>query len=245
MGFIVSSLAATANTENSDGASEREQVANAITRPYKAEYDLSRRGRSHGSAGRELTASNNDNSVYWRYETFSRASIFLLSDRRFNDTYFTLNNGQVQPMSFEYERRGTGSNRHFSVVFDRAAEVLRPANDEPIQAEWRDDLLDPNAVLHQLQIDVAVGAHETFEYHLIDDDGSLTTYEFAVDKRETIVVNDERIETIRVSRVRDHDRRETYFWFAPEWNYTLVRMQQIEGGREAALISLTSLTFSD
>lgn len=234
-----------AATEKEAMVSERERVANTITRPYKAEYELSRRGRSHGSAGRELSRSEKDGSQQWRYETFSRASLFILSDRRFNDTYFRLQAGQVQPLSFEYERRGTGSNRHYSVIFDRENSTLRPANGDPVEAEWRDDLLDANAVLHQLQIDVALGQSDTFEYHLIDDDGSLATYEFAVDKRERIVINNEHIETVRVSRVRDHDRRQTYFWFAPEWNYTLVRMQQIEGEREAALISLKSLTFYD
>ncbi|WP_185960691.1 DUF3108 domain-containing protein [Aliidiomarina halalkaliphila] len=242
---LISASMGHVTAEESAMVSERERVASTITRPYKAEYELSRRGRSHGSAGRELSKTEKNGSPQWRYETFSRASLFILSDRRFNETYFRLHEGQVQPLSFEYERRGTGSNRHYSVIFDRENATLRPTNGDPVAAEWRDDLLDANAVLHQLQIDVALGKAETFEYHLIDDDGSLTTYEFAVDKRERIVVNNEQVETVRVSRVRDHDRRETYFWFAPEWNYTLVRMQQIEGGREAALISLKSLTFYD
>lgn len=226
--------------ERTDAAENSSQIAQVITRPYKAEYNLSRRGRNHGTAGRELSRLENGS---WRYETFSRASLLLLSDRRFNDTVFQLAETRVEPLSFEYERRGTGSNRHYKVTFDREQQKLLPANGDPVTVEWQDDLLDPNAVLHQLQIDVALGQETFFTYPLVDDDGSLSIYEFEIDKREVIVLGDQRIETIRVSRVREHDRRQTYFWFAPEWNYTLVRMQQIEGGREAAMLNLTSLEF--
>lgn len=218
------------------------QLAHQITRAYRAEYDLSRRGRTHGTALRELKKTDEG---MWQYHTNTEASLLFLSDRRYNDSVFQLSGSQVQPLNYVYERRGTGSNRYYAVTFNRENEYLRNDNGDEIHAQWRDDLLDANTVLHQLQIDVAIGAEDHFEYFLIDEDGRDTSYEFAVDGRESIRVLGENQEVIRVSRVRDHDRRQTYFWFAPKLNYTMVRMQQIEGGKEQAQVNLTKLRFSD
>ncbi|MCH8500543.1 MAG: DUF3108 domain-containing protein [Aliidiomarina sp.] len=232
--------------EGADADQSAEQqaktIAHAITRAYRAEYDLSRRGRTHGTALREL--KHNDDGL-WQYHTNTEASLLFLSDRRYNDSTFQLIGAQVQPLHYVYERRGTGSNRFYEVTFERESETLRAETGDTVHAEWRDDLLDANTVLHQLQIDVAIGAEESFEYFLIDEDGRDTSYMFAIDKREQITVMGERREAIRVSRVRDHDRRQTYFWFAPELNYTMVRMQQIEGGKEQAQVNVTQLIFAN
>lgn len=217
-------------------------IANTITQAYRAEYDLSRRGRTHGTALREL--KRNDEGL-WQFHTNTEASLLFLSDRRYNDSTFQLAGAQVQPLHYVYERRGTGSNRFYEVTFERESETLRADTGDTVHAEWRDDLLDANTVLHQLQIDVAIGAEESFEYFLIDEDGRDTSYTFAIDKREHITVMGERREAIRVSRVRDHDRRQTYFWFVPDLNYTMARMQQIEGGKEQAQVNLTKLRFAD
>lgn len=231
-------------TQSADdvNAERAKQVALSITRAYRAEYDLSRRGRTHGTALRELKRSDDG---LWQYHTNTEASLLFLSDRRYNDSVFQLTGSRVEPLNYVYERRGTGSNRFYAVTFNREEAYLRNDNGDDIHAQWRDDLLDANTVLHQLQIDVAIGADDQFEYYLIDEDGRDTSYAFAIDGRESIRVLGERQEVIRVSRVRDHDRRQTYFWFAPKLNYTMVRMQQIEGGKEQAQVNLTKLSVGD
>ncbi|MFU8784003.1 DUF3108 domain-containing protein [Aliidiomarina sp.] len=218
------------------------QMANIITQPYAASYELLRRGRRHGTASRVLTDMGNGE---WYYETSSRASLLFLSDRRHNESTFIINSDRVQPLTYVYERRGTGSNRDYAVRFDHAAKELLAMNGSSVTAEWGDDLLDANAVLHQLQIDLAIGELEEFAYHLIDEDGRNIHYEFAITAREEMPVGGQSRNVIKVERVRDHDRRQTYFWFAPSLNYTLVAMQQIEGGKEQLKLELTALTFGN
>ncbi|MCH8491667.1 MAG: DUF3108 domain-containing protein [Idiomarina sp.] len=218
------------------------QMANIITQPYAASYELLRRGRRHGTASRVLTDLGDGE---WHYETSSRASLLFLSDRRHNESTFLINNDRVQPLTYVYERRGTGSNRDYAVRFDHTAKELLEMNGSPVTAEWGDDLLDANAVLHQLQIDLAIGELEEFDYHLIDEDGRNIHYEFAITARESMRVGGQSRNVIKVERVRDHDRRQTYFWFAPSLNFTLVAMQQIEGGKEQLKLELTELTFGN
>ncbi|RUO22619.1 hypothetical protein CWE08_05470 [Aliidiomarina iranensis] len=225
---------------NTDVSSEWIAMATEITQPYKAIYDLNRRGRTHGTAERELSVNENGN---WRYRTSTEASILFLSDRRYNDSSFQMNGYYVEPLTYEYARRGTGSDQAYSVRFQRPENQLQTLEGEPVAAEWREHLLDANAVLHQLQIDIAIGESESFAYDLIDEDGRNEYYEFAVVAQETMQVLGDTIDVVKVERVRDHNRRQTYFWFAPSLNFTLVGMQQIEGGKEQLRLVLNDLTF--
>ncbi|EGN74293.1 Protein of unknown function (DUF3108) [Idiomarina sp. A28L] len=218
------------------------QIATKITQPYKASYDLERRGRTHGTAERELSVSEDGQ---WRYQTNTRASLLFLSDRRYNDSLFQMNGYYVEPLTYEYARRGTGSDKDYRVRFKRTEAQLETLDGAKVTAEWREHLLDANAVLHQLQIDVAIGEAKTFTYELIDEDGRNESYEFAITGEETMQVRGEATPVLKVERVRDHNRRETYFWFAPSLNYTLVGMQQIEEGKEQLRLVLTNLEFYD
>ncbi len=211
--------------------------AEALTQPYNAQYLLMRRGREHGTASRTLSVSDEG---LWRYQTTTEASFLFLSDRRYQDTVFRLQGDQVQPLEFTYRREGTGSNQDYFVTFNYAEQTLLSRGGDPVEAEWREQLLDSNAVLHQLQIDVA-GNESSWAYELIDDDGRNRRYEFERESSEVLRLPVGEMETIRVKRVRETDRRETYFWFAPMHNYTLVQMQQIKEGKEQARLVLKQL----
>ncbi|MGX5913755.1 DUF3108 domain-containing protein [Aliidiomarina sp. Khilg15.8] len=222
-------------------ASAQAQTEQATTTPYHAKYELSRRGTERGHATRLLEEQDNGT---WRYYTESYASMLFLSDRRKNDTIFRMNEGRVEPLSFKYTRSGTGSDKAFDVEFDRVANAFRSSGENDINVEWNSALLDPNAVLHQLQLDIA-GSDDNWSYQLIDEKGNQREYEFARAGTETLKLPYGSVEAVRVDRVRDTDRRETFFWFAPELNYTLVKMQQLKEGKEQAQLQLTELTFND
>lgn len=227
-----------AHTANSQLNAQR---AEKMTQPYHAEYLLTRRGRTHGNAGRTLSKGPNES---WVYETFTEASLLFFTDRRAHETSFKLVGDRVVPMAFEYTRTGTGSEQHFAVVFDDEHKRLIQQEGDTLEAEWKEGLLDSNAVLHQLQIDVAAtgssGEHE-WTYQLIDEHGRNTEYTFRSMGYETVQVPYGTMDTIRVMRVRETNRRETYFWFSPLHNYTLVQMQQLKEGKEQAKLTLRLL----
>ena len=222
---------------SSKETSAQSKIADEITTPYRAHYILSRRGTDRGEASRVLEKTADGQ---WRYMTSTRARILVLSDRRENETLFAMEDGRVKPLFFDYSREGTGSNQYLRVRFDHENEQVISEGEEPLEVEWHPELLDPNAVLHQLQIDVA-GQDDSWTYPLVDEGGNYRDYEFARTGTERIETPYGTFETVQVERVRDHDRRQTLFWFAPELNYTLVQMQQIEKGREQLRIQLSEL----
>lgn len=220
-------------------AASKDQVemADSLTKPYHAHYVLSRRGTERGEAQRVLEQKEDGQ---WRYFTSTRARLLVFSDRRENETFFRIEEGRVKPLIFDYSREGTGSNRALRVRFDYDNQEVVSEGGDDVNVEWHDGLLDPNAVLHQLQIDVA-GDADSWTYPLVDESGDYRDYEFARHGTETLKLPFGEVEAIRVDRVRDHNRRQTLFWFAPELNYTLVKMQQIEDDREQLQIQLTDL----
>jgi len=46
------------------------------------------------------------------------------------------------------------------------------------------------------------------------------------------------LKTVKVKLIRDSKKRETFAWFAPSLNYTLVRLQQFKEGEEQGDIKL-------
>lgn len=222
-----------------DSTTDKATNAERITQPYHASYMLSRRGTERGEATRSLEQTEQDE---WRYVTSTRARMLILSDRRQNETHFKIHEGRVQPLLFDYAREGTGSNQYLRIRFDYENEQVISAGDNEVNVEWQAQLLDPNAVLHQLQIDVA-GEQTSWTYPLVDERGNYRDYEFARSGTERVTTPYGTFDTIQVERVRDHNRRQTLFWFAPELNYTLVKMQQIEDNREQLQIQLKELSF--
>lgn len=222
--------AGSAATQNEDSAMDQ-------TAEYTAHYVLSRRGTERGEASRLLERADDGQ---WRYFTETSARLLIFTDRRQNETFFRMEEGRVKPLLFDYNREGTGSNQSLRVRFDYANEAVVSEGEDPVDVAWSADLLDPNAVLHQLQLDVA-GEGDNWTYPLVNERGDYRDYEFARDGTETLSLPYGTFETVRVVRVRDSDRRETIFWFAPELNYTLVKMQQIKEGREQLQIQLEDL----
>lgn len=234
LGLASGSIIATVAAADDQASAQR---AERMTQAYIAEYSVTRRGRTHGKAGRALSK---DDDGEWNYQTFTEASILFFSDRRTHETSFRLAGDRVVPLAFQYVRSGTGAGQSFAVTFDYDNKQLVQQAGDPLEAEWKGGLLDSNAVLHQLQIDVAGKANE-WTYQLIDEHGRNTEYKFRRMGHETVEVPFGVMDTIRVKRVRDTDRRETYFWFSPLHNFTLVQMQQLKEGKEQAKLMLRSL----
>ncbi|RTE87488.1 MULTISPECIES: DUF3108 domain-containing protein [Gammaproteobacteria] len=203
-----------------------ESVTAEVNQPYVAHYEVTRRGRSHGEAIRRLELL--ENSQY-RYYTETEVSFLFLSDRRVQITEFEFVQGQIHPLVYEYERTGTGSDDQLTYDF---AEHSNEQN-----------ILDANSVLHQLQLGLANGQSE-FEFDVLNEHGERETYRFEVMGDETVSVPYGTLDTLKVARVRNSQRRETYFWFSPLLNYSLVQMQQIKEGKEQAKLSLKSIQLS-
>jgi hypothetical protein len=139
-------------------------------------------------------------------------------------------------------RTGTGSDKSFHGEFRADDKTVRNVDTgRMLDINWKDALFDEANVTEQLRIDLARGA-KTFEYRLVDEKGREDEYRFRVmADSELLKLPYGEVEAIKVGRIRDNNRRQTFFWFAPELNYVMVKMQQFKEGDEQATMSLKSL----
>ncbi|ATZ74048.1 DUF3108 domain-containing protein [Idiomarina sp. X4] len=226
---------------HADDTAKATQGINDTMKPYEANYVITRGDSEYGEGYRYLEVSP-DNE--WQLRTKSDISWFILSDTREARSVFIVDdeNNRLEPREFIYMRTGTGSDKSFHGEFRADDKTVRNVDTgRMLDINWKDALFDEANVTEQLRIDLARGA-KTFEYRLVDEKGREDEYRFRVmADSELLKLPYGEVEAIKVGRIRDNNRRQTFFWFAPELNYVMVKMQQFKEGDEQATMSLRSL----
>lgn len=151
---------------------------------------------------------------------------------------FRLQDDQLQPLRYKYERTGLGKPRKTKQDFDWATmQVNGSDKDGTTQLPLHAGILDKSSYQLALQRDIASGA-EQLSYMVLDGD-DLDTYDFRQLGEERIDTPLGKLNTIKVERVRDPglNKRKTTLWFAKDWGYLLVQLNQIErDGKEYTIM---------
>lgn len=226
---------------HADNTAKATQSINDTMKPYEANYVITRGDSEYGEGYRYLEVSPDEE---WQLRTKSEISWFILSDTREARSVFIVDdeNNRLEPREFIYMRTGTGSDKSFHGEFRADDKKVRNVDTgRMLDINWEGALFDEANVIEQLRIDVAGGA-EQFKYRVVNEKGEEDEYRFRVmAENQVLSLPYGEVEAIKVGRVRDHNRRQTFFWFAPELNYVMVKMQQFKEGDEQATMSLKSL----
>lgn len=206
---------------------------------YHAIYEVQRGGSDYGEAMRKLESTGEGQ---YRLLNETQISFLFLSDVRRYDSRFTFEQGQVEPIEFHFKRSGTGRNKGIHVAFDSDNKQVKDAEaDVALPVKWHDALMDEASMLEQLRYDLQQSDAKEFSYRLVDDKGEYDEQKFIRGEVETFTVPYGEVKGLRVERIRENSRRETTYWFAPELNYVLVKMQQRKEGDEVATLLLEHL----
>ncbi|MDV6328798.1 DUF3108 domain-containing protein [Idiomarina sp. Sol25] len=240
---LLSGLAMSTAVADSQQNAEQsiEQPIEQSMKPYQADYVITRGDSEYGEGYRYLEVSPEDE---WQLRTKSDISWFILSDTREARSVFIVDeeNSRLEPREFIYMRTGTGSDKSFHGEFKANEKKVRNVDTgRMLDVNWEDALFDEANVTEQLRVDLASGA-ETFKYRVVDEKGHQDEYRFEVLTTEKLSLPYGEVEAIKVGRIRDNNRRQTFFWFAPELNYVMAKMQQFKEGDEQATMSLKSLS---
>ncbi len=198
---------------HADDTVKETQGINDTMKPYEANYVITRGDSEYGEGYRYLEVSPDDE---WQLRTKSDISWFILSDTREARSVFIVDDEskRLEPREFIYMRTGTGSDKSFHGEFRADDKTVRNVDTgRMLDINWKDALFD-----------------EADEYRFrVMADSELLKLPYG------------KVEAIKVGRIRDNNRRQTFFWFAPELNYVMVKMQQFKEGDEQATMSLKSL----
>jgi hypothetical protein len=151
---------------------------------------------------------------------------------------FAFQDNQLRPLSYEYKRTGLGKAKHSTQSYDwDALQVSNVDKDGTVQLTLHAGILDKSSYQLALQHDVSRGA-DSFSYRVMDGD-DLDVYDFRLLDEEIIDTPVGKLNTVKVERVRDpgQNKRKTTLWFAKDWGYLLVQLNQIEkDGKEYTIM---------
>lgn len=143
---------------------------------------------------------------------------------------FRYSGDQIIPLHYHYQLTGWAvPDRSAQLDFNwQKMRVRNLVKDKPWLMKIHPGVLDRLGSQLQLRQDVKAGKKKMLYY--VADGGELKDYRFAVVGPETL---DTRklgvVDTIKVREVRAPGKqRRTELWFAPKWDYLLVKLLQVE-----------------
>ena len=219
---------------NASALSNSTSSTNIELHPYEAVYTAYKWGDDVGEAHIKLEALNNQQ---YSLTYSSKVSKFFLSDKRYEHSIFTVEDGALLPIEYHYNRTGTGPDKKLTVNFNsvKGGKITVENGDE---FSW-DGQFDNQLYRVDLAKQLALGK-TSLRYNFINYRGQLRSYGVKVVATEDLSLPYGELETIKVKLIRDSKKRETYAWFAPSLNYALVRLQQFKDGKEQGDIKLKS-----
>ena len=194
---------------------------------FEASYQLKRGNLSIGTSTLSLANKADDGYLYESRSQPARWAAWLFRDKLFETSRGHIINNRVRPDHYHYRRTGGSREREAILSFDW--DNMTVENDVG-ESPWKMDIpagtLDKLA--SQLGMMLALGEGKTEVTFNIADGGKLKEYRFRVIGHETLELPAGTFKTVKITKLRDNKKRETYIWCAPELNYLPVRIWQRE-----------------
>ena len=147
-------------------------------------------------------------------------------------------NNHIVPLSYDYRLRSTFVKRHHHINFDwskmQASETYKKKT-KIIDLQL--GYLDPLSFQQQLQNDLRAG-QTNLNYKVIKR-FSIRDYNYVVEKEEPLTIAENSYQTLKVNRQFSVDsKRQLSLWVAPDLDYLMVKMQQMEKDKPSFLIEI-------
>lgn len=206
----------------------------ADLQPFSASYTADwKQLPMSGTAERSLEKTSNGK---WKLSFKASMMIASLSE----ESTLTPDKDTLLPESYHFERGGLGKAKKSDLDFDWNTKVITGTDrGDAVKVALNRGMLDKSTYQLALQQDVAAGK-KSMSYQVVDGN-EVDTYDFRVLGTEKVDTKAGKIDAIKVERVRDptQNKRITVMWFAKDWDYLLVRLQQVEtDGKEYNIMLL-------
>ncbi|MCS5559616.1 MAG: DUF3108 domain-containing protein [Oceanospirillaceae bacterium] len=201
---------------------------------YSSQWDV---GISLSGQAKRSLIINSDGSLL--LTTKATAMVASLSE----SSLFNYQDGAIIPRHYQYQRKLLHKTRDVQVAFDWAnRQVTNTAQGKAWKMAIVPHTLDKQSVQLRLQLDLEAHPKELAYAYDVADGGLLKTYRFIADGEEKIETPLGQYNTIRIKRDRGSDSdRQTWIWFAPALDYSIVRIVQQETDGKRYQLNLKQL----
>lgn len=206
----------------------------SLPQPFKATYKAKYRGISV-TAVRTMEVLKDGSYLY------SFVADSLIADLKETSQFRWSDSINIIPLRYTYERSVFGRDRSAEIIFDwDKNRVTNNVEGKPWHMSIPLNTLDKLSYQLQLRADLING--KALSEYDVADGGKLKKYGFEVIGEESLKTRAGRFEVVKVRRLREEDEeRQTVIWFAKNWDYLVVRLQQEEDDKsyEIDLVSAT------
>ncbi len=192
--------------------------------PFEVSYTASvEKGISLNGSAKRTLAAYGEHGV-WLFRTEVKSFIADIDE----SLILKWDGEKVVPLRYRYKLSGfLIKTRKQSIDFDwKKGIATGEYKGKPFKLELKEGALDPIGFQLQLYLDIKAGKRD-MSYEVVDR-GRYDTNTFAVIDEEPLVTDSGTISTIKAEKVREDSKRQTLMWFAPDNEYLLVRMLQVE-----------------
>ena len=209
--------------------------------PLKVSYNASmEKGISLNGSAQRVLSEQSDGT--WLYRTDVDSFIADIDE----SLVFRWEGGRVKPLRYRYSLSGfLIKDRKQAVDFDwDNQKATGHYRGKRFSLDLEEGALDPMGFHLQLRHDIKNGRRD-MTYRVIDK-GRYDTDRFAVIDEETLNADGKTVTTVKAEKVRDEDsKRKTLMWFAPEQDFLLVRLLQIEPDGSEYQITINDAQFTE
>jgi len=187
--------------------------------PFSAEYVANFKLPFSGSASIKLTQQDNN----WQYKFEASMLVASITET----SIFDLTQNKLSSKQYSYLRSGMGGgNKNIQQTFHENGVVSIKRSDKVSEITVPKEVLDKSLYQIALQRDLAAGMKE-FSYQVLDGN-DLETYKFKVVGYEEIKTKAGKFSAVKVERIRENSKRHTLIWFASDFNFLLIKLEQSE-----------------
>lgn len=238
---LLSSLLLTASASLAQSGIDLNGAALPAPTPYSASYQARAMG-FRTEAYRQLYLQQ-DGSYHVRHGLeLSVLGATLISVEE--SSHFNWSDQGAVPLDYHY-RQGGVRKRDERIRFDwDSAMAMTSRDDQQQEAELQSGLLDNLSFTAQMSADLLRLAQttdlseggQTLQYALLDrHEVDVHTYTIVGTERIETLIGE--VDTLKIERVRAPERdRSTTIWLAVDHEYTLARLEQVEGGTRTELL---------
>ncbi len=209
---------------------------------FDASYKLYSKGMQIAVMKRALNKSANNNEYTYRSETQTVGLVaFFHKDHIIEQSQWRLDEHQLYPLKYSYQRTKGKKNRHLNIDFDWVnKQIVNKINDEtllmPLEQHILDKLLYQYAVMRDLQ------NGDSPDTYIIADGRKLKTYNFELLGEEDMDTPIGTFKTLKILRTKPGSKQKLFLWCALDLQYLPVKIETIEKDGLKIIAIINTLT---
>ena len=183
---------------------------------------------SYNGINLETTRSLKNNLGIYTQEANAKN---ILGDVKETSVFKIDKNGSISEIEYKLTKSVLGIKKEEILTYDQSLGVAKyRAKKKKQQIFKRDAHLNNLTSQIKLQSDL-INKAQLLSYAVIRK-GKIKILNYTIMGEEFLKTELGIISTLKLKRIRQKSNRETFLWFAPQWNYLLVKLEQKEKGGE-------------